>query len=75
MGQVVLAGGVYKPVWGGGRALAVRPVWHRPAELLQDPAQGTFPPIFGLKVLITDLIWWVPFTLLLWDATKHRPAD
>jgi len=37
-------------------------------------AKGTFPPIFGLTILTNDLIWWVPFTLLLWDAAKHRDA-
>lgn len=34
--------------------------------------RGTFPPLFGLTILTNDLIWWVPFTLILLDASKHR---
>jgi ligand-binding SRPBCC domain-containing protein len=34
--------------------------------------RGTFPPLFGLTILTNDLIWWVPFTLILWDAAKHQ---
>jgi len=34
--------------------------------------QGTFPPLFGLTILTNDLIWWVPFALILVDASKHR---
>ena len=35
-------------------------------------AKGTFPPVFGLTILTNDLLWWVPFGLILWDAWKHR---
>jgi ligand-binding SRPBCC domain-containing protein len=35
-------------------------------------AKGTFPPAFGLTILTNDLIWWVPFALILWDAFLHR---
>lgn len=34
--------------------------------------KGTFPPLFGLTILSNDLIWWVPFGMILWDAAKHR---
>jgi len=28
-------------------------------------ADGTFPPTFGLTILTNDLIWWIPFALVL----------
>ena len=34
--------------------------------------KGTFPPVFGLTILTNDLIWWVPFSLILWDGWKSR---
>jgi ligand-binding SRPBCC domain-containing protein len=34
--------------------------------------KGVFPPTFGLTILTNDLIWWVPFALILWDAFVHR---
>lgn len=34
--------------------------------------RGTFPPLFGLTILSNDLIWWIPFGMILWDAAKHR---
>jgi ligand-binding SRPBCC domain-containing protein len=33
---------------------------------------GTFPPLFGLTIVTNDLIWWIPFALILRDAAKHR---
>lgn len=39
------------------------------AKALMD---GTFPPVFGLTILTNDLIWWVPFALLLRDAARHE---
>lgn len=36
---------------------------------------GTFPPLFGLTILTNDLIWWIPFAMILWDAAKHRSDD
>jgi len=40
--------------------------------------RGTFPPLFGLTILTNDLIWWIPFAMILRDAAKfhrdtHRP--
>jgi ligand-binding SRPBCC domain-containing protein len=35
-------------------------------------AREVFLPSFGLTILTNDLIWWVPFILILWDAFLHR---
>jgi len=32
---------------------------------------GKFPPLFGLTILTNDLLWWVPFFMILQDAAKH----
>lgn len=37
-------------------------------------AEGTFPPLFGATILTNDLVWWVPFGLILRDAARHGPA-
>ncbi|MEO1008300.1 MAG: SelL-related redox protein [Planctomycetota bacterium] len=39
-------------------------------------AKGELPPAFGATILTNDLIWWVPFGMMLWDAAKarHEPA-
>lgn len=34
--------------------------------------KGTFPPVFGLTILTNDLVWWVPFAMILRDAATHR---
>ncbi len=31
-------------------------------------AQGAFPAEFALTILSNDLIWWIPFGKILWDA-------
>ena len=33
-------------------------------------ARGVFPPQFGLTILTNDLVWWIPFGMLLWDAAR-----
>ena len=33
--------------------------------------RGTFPPLFGLTILTNDLLWWIPFFMMLGDAAKH----
>lgn len=33
--------------------------------------RGTFPPLFSLTTVTNDLIWWIPFALILRDAAKH----
>jgi|SaaInlStandDraft_1057018.scaffolds.fasta_scaffold27024_2 ligand-binding SRPBCC domain-containing protein len=34
--------------------------------------RGVFPPIFGLTILTNDLVWWIPFSLILRDAWCSR---
>lgn len=34
----------------------------------------TFPTEFGWTIITNDLIWWVPFGLILWGAYKSRLA-
>lgn len=37
--------------------------------------QGRFPPSMGVTILTNDLIWWVPFTLMLFGAARsHQVA-
>jgi small multidrug resistance pump len=43
-----------------------------PIGFAQALYRGTFPPSFGLTILTNDLIWWVPFVLILRDAAKHE---
>ncbi len=35
-------------------------------------AQGAFPVLFGAIIITNDLIWWIPFGLILWEAWKVR---
>ncbi len=35
---------------------------------------GTFPLLFGITILTNDLVWWIPFGLILLDAARHRSA-
>jgi hypothetical protein len=37
--------------------------------------KGTFPLAFGATILTNDLVWWVPFTLILWDAWRAARAS
>lgn len=34
--------------------------------------RGVFPAEFGITILTNDLIWWIPFAAILWDAFLHR---
>lgn len=34
--------------------------------------QGTMPLAFGLNIVTNDLIWWVPFALILLHALEHE---
>lgn len=43
-----------------------------PAGFAVAVARGVFPPAFGLTILTNDLIWWLPFALILWDAFVYR---
>ncbi len=33
---------------------------------------GVFPSAFAWTILTNDLIWWVPFSMMLWDAVRAR---
>lgn len=33
--------------------------------------RDVFPLAFGFTILTNDLIWWVPFTVILWHAFRH----
>lgn len=35
----------------------------------------TFPPRFGLTIVTNDLIWWVPFAMILWDAAIYHRRE
>jgi peroxiredoxin len=37
-------------------------------------ARGEFPAAFGWTILTNDLLWWIPFAMILWDAAKARAA-
>lgn len=45
-----------------------------PIGFLVALLRGTFPPLFGLTILTNDLLWWIPFALILRDAAKHQRA-
>lgn len=49
-----------------------------PIGFAEALAKGTFPPAFGLTIITNDLIWWIPFSMMLWDAYRskheHPPA-
>lgn len=36
---------------------------------------GTLPGLFGLTIITNDLIWWIPFSRILYQAyVHHRPS-
>lgn len=41
-----------------------------PIGFLKALSDGTFPPLFGLTILTNDLLWWIPFGLILRDAAR-----
>ena len=41
-----------------------------PAGYVIGVMQGTAPVEFGYTLLTNDLIWWIPFTVMLLDARK-----
>lgn len=42
-----------------------------PIGFLAALLRGTFPPLFGLTILTNDLLWWIPFAMILRDAARH----
>ena len=45
-----------------------------PIGFLQAAAQGKFPWAFGWTILTNDLIWWIPFGLILLHAKRHSES-
>ncbi len=43
-----------------------------PIGFLNAAMTGELPWTMGWTLLTNDLIWWAPFTAILWDAWKHR---
>lgn len=43
-----------------------------PIGFAQAVLVGDLPPAFGATILTNDLIWWVPFTLMLRDAIRYH---
>lgn len=41
-----------------------------PIGFITSAASGRLPWSFGTMLLFNDLIWWVPFTLILWRAAR-----
>lgn len=41
-----------------------------PIGFVMALVRGTFPPAFGLTILSNDLVWWIPFALILRDAMR-----
>jgi peroxiredoxin len=35
-------------------------------------ARGEVPAAFGVTLPTNDLVWWIPFTLILWAAARHH---
>ena len=81
--------GMIVGVYGVGYAIAAfDPVRHWPivlvgflgkifgpigmAKALYD---GTLPSRFATTILSNDLIWWIPFGLILWHAWKSNVVD
>jgi small multidrug resistance pump len=45
-----------------------------PVGFLNSLANGRFPLLFGATILTNDLLWWIPFSLILWRSWKSRVA-
>jgi ligand-binding SRPBCC domain-containing protein len=46
-----------------------------PIGFLVALLRGTFPPLFGLTILTNDLLWWIPFALILRDAAMNQRSE
>ncbi|MGD1917082.1 MAG: SelL-related redox protein [Phycisphaerales bacterium] len=80
--------GMIVGVYGIGYLAAARDPWrHWPIVLVgllgkifgpigfaQAVIEGAFPPAFGLTILTNDLLWWIPFSMMLWGAAKSQHA-
>ncbi len=43
-----------------------------PVGFVGTVLSGDLPIAFGATILTNDLIWWIPFTAMLWDAAKSH---
>ena len=41
-----------------------------PIGFAQALWKGSLPPRFGAILLSNDLVWWIPFALILWGASR-----
>jgi hypothetical protein len=77
--------GMIVGVYGIGYAIAATdPIRHWPIVLVgllgkifgpigfiqQGLIEKSFPLEFGFTILTNDLIWWIPFSLILWHVKK-----
>jgi ligand-binding SRPBCC domain-containing protein len=46
-----------------------------PIGFLVALLRGTFPLLFGLTILTNDLLWWIPFAMILRDAAMNRRSN
>ena len=46
-----------------------------PIGFLQAALSGSITWTFGILILTNDLIWWIPFTLILVAAWKHHRVE
>ncbi|MFW6336957.1 MAG: hypothetical protein ACOC3G_07495, partial [Phycisphaeraceae bacterium] len=82
--------GMIVGVYGIGYAVAARdPLRHWPIVLVgllgkifgpigffdAVVIRDVFPLAFGFTIITYDLIWWVPFTIILWHAFRHAQGD
>ena len=37
--------------------------------------KGTLPPVAGWTIFTNDLIWWIPFAAILWQAYRSRQVN
>lgn len=80
--------GMIVGVYGVGYAIAARhPFVHWPIVLvgllgkifgpigfLMAVSSGRFPAAFGWTILTNDVIWWIPFALILWHAARFHQS-
>lgn len=45
-----------------------------PLGFAWSAVNGRLPPISGLMILTNDLVWWIPFGMILWDAARSRSS-
>ncbi len=46
-----------------------------PIGFLAGALRGEVPWTFGRTIVTNDLIWWVPFAWILWEARRRAPEN